>query len=287
MKTLTPLQKAVMCYGQELKDELKSREDSEAMIFDVRKPGPHFLDNFDRQKILALSGVHCECTNGGIVKIRRVTFRDVMETPAAPGKPPLYMLKTLIFNGVSGGGKTELVHGLARECCKRAQKDVYSCSSSLCPLGIMTKSGRTKDLGAICLEDHDMRTRGGTHSLTREERKSLLYVKQRAHYHAFYHQAILPEFVPRLWSVNYGKDGQAATDKTEWFASQGLEGLHLLAGGDEQRLNLADEHVKAEARRAVIFFVDEQLFPENARGATDATGEEIWRAHRENATPME
>ena len=285
MKQGTPLQKAVLCYGPELKDEIKHREDSEAMIFDVRKPGPHFLDNFVKQKVLALRGVHCEC-NGGRLEIRETTFRKAMEEPAGKGKPPLYLLKTLIFNGVAGGGETEFVHGVARECCKRSHKDVYSCSNSLCPLGIMTKSGRVKDLGAVCFEDFEMNTRGGTHFLTREERKSLLYVKQRAHYHAFYHQAILHEFVPRLWSVNYGmKEG--TVDKTEWFARQGMEGLRLLAAADEAQLNLADEHAKAEARRAVIFYVDEQLFPEDAEGASDAAGVEIWRALQENATPMD
>ena len=287
MKQATPLQMALLIYWREMKDEIKGREDSEAMVFDVRKKGPHFLDNFDRPKILAMRGVHCERAANGRMKIMKVSFRDAMEKPAAPGKPPLYLLKTLIWNGEAGCGKTEFVHGVARECCKRKQKDVYSCASSLCPLGIMTKSGRTKDLGAICFEDFEMRTRGGTHCLTREEKKSLLYVKQRAHYHAFYHQAILPEFVPRLWSINYGKDKKEAPSKSEWFASQGLEGLRLLVEGDEEGLNRAEEHVKAEARRAVIFCVEEQLFPENAEGATDAAGAELWGAEKENATAFD
>ncbi len=286
MKQGTVLQKGMLCYKQELKDELKSREDSEAMIFDVRNPGPHFLDNFVKNKVLTLRGVHCERRGDSLVLLK-TTFRRAMEEPAGKGKPPLYLLKTLIFNGVAGGGKTEFVHGVARECCKRTQKDAYSMASSLCPLGIMTKSGRIKDLGAICFEDFEMRTRGGTHYMTREERKSLLYVKQRAHYHAFYHQAILPEFVARMWSVNYGKDKDGLTDKTEWFATNGLEGLRLLAEGDVEKLNEAEEHVKAEARRAVIFFVDEQLFPAEAEGATDAIGVKIWRAEMENATPMD
>ena len=286
MKQGTVLQKGMLCYKQELKDELKSREDSEAMIFDVRNPGPHFLDNFVKNKVLTLRGVHCERRGDSLVLLK-TTFRRAMEEPAGKGKPPLYLLKTLIFNGVAGGGKTEFVHGVARECCKRTQKDAYSMASSLCPLGIMTKSGRIKDLGAICFEDFEMRTRGGTHYMTREERKSLLYVKQRAHYHAFYHQAILPEFVARMWSVNYGKDKDGLTDKTEWFATNGLEGLRLLAEGDVEKLNEAEEHVKAEARRAVIFFVDEQLFPAEAEGATDAVGVKIWRAEMENATPMD
>ena len=63
--------------------------------------------------------------------------------------------------------------------------------------------------------------------------------------------------------------------------------MKLLADEDGRAMNAAEEHVKAEARRAVIFFVDEELFPEGAECATDAIGMEIWRAEMENATPLD
>ena len=151
MKSTTPLHKAILCYGPELTTHIKSREDSKPMIFDVRKPGPHFLDNFDREKIKALRGLTADRgADGKYIKIREVDIKDAMYNSAGVGKAALYLNKTIIFLGISAAGKTEFIHGLAREICKRAQKDFYGNSNALCPYGVMTKNGRTADLGAVC-----------------------------------------------------------------------------------------------------------------------------------------
>ena len=130
-----------------------------------------------------------------------------------------------------------------------------------------------------------MRTRGNTQYLSKEESKGLLYVKARAHYPAFYHQAILPALVPRLWSINYG-ESNGEIDKADWFKREGLLGLALLAAGDAEALNKSDEHTKAEARRAVIFNVDRTLFRDQHLGVTDSETATLSQICLENAYPV-
>ena len=64
--------------------------------------------------------------------------------------------------------------------------------------------------------------------LGRDEAKGFLYVKERAHIGARYHQAVFYEFVPRLWAINMGQDQQGQADPSEWFRAEHLEGLAML-----------------------------------------------------------
>ena len=281
-KRCTPIQEAILTYTGDLKDFMHAKEDAESMIFKTSSPGPHFLRDFKRAAVLGLQGVHFESDG----HVRVTTLREAISQPQSATKPPLYLTKTLIFVGLAGGGKSEFMHALAREFCQRKGKTCYGFSASIDPYGLMTKSGKMKDLGCICLYDFTLTSRLD-HLLGREEVKGLLYTKERAHVPARYHQAILYEFVPRMWSVNYGVDDRGNVDKTEWFTSQGLPALAALLKRDAAAINSGGEHDKAIARRAVIFCVDENLFDQGAQGATDAVGLEVWRAEQANATPLD
>ena len=146
------------------------------MIFKTTNPGPHFLHNFKRDTVFNLQGVHFE--NDG--KIHVTTLRDAISSPQSATKAPLYLTKTLIFVGVSGGGKSEFMHALAREFCQRKNKVCYGFSASIDPYGLMTKTGKIKELGCLCLYDFSLVSRLD-HRLGREEIKGLLYSKERAH----------------------------------------------------------------------------------------------------------
>ena len=281
-KRCTPIQEAILTYTADLKDFMHAKEDAESMVFKTASPGPHFLHDFKRSTVLGLEGVHFESDGS----IRVTTLRDAISQPQSVTKPPLYLTKTLIFVGLAGGGKSEYMHALAREFCKRKAKPCYGFSASIDPYGLMTKSGKMKDLGCICLYDFTLVSRLD-HLLGREEVKGLLYTKERAHVPARYHQCILYEWVPRVWSVNYGVDDRGNVDKTEWFTSQGLPALAALLKRDAAAINSGGEHDKAIARRALIFCVDENLFEVGAQGATDAVGLEVWRAEQANATPLD
>ena len=116
-----------------------------------------------------------------------------------------------------------------------------------------------------------------------EEAKSLLYVKERAHIGARYHQAVFYELVPRLWAVNYGAFQNGEVDAGEWFRNNNLQGLELLVNMDEAALRAADSHTQAIGRRAVIFRIDEDLFASENAGATDAAAVELWQSHMHRA----
>ncbi len=281
-KRCTPLQEAILTYTGDIKDFMHAKEDAESMVFKTSSPGPHFLRDFKRETVLGLQGVHFESDG----RIQTTTLRDAISKPQSATKPPLYLTKTFIFVGLAGGGKSEFMHALAREFCQRNGKTCYGFSASIDPYGLMTKSGKIKDLGCICLCDFVLASRLD-HRLGREEVKGLLYTKERAHVPARYHQAIFHEWVPRMWSVNYGVDDRNAVDETEWFTSQGLPALATLLKRDAEAIANGGEHDKAIARRAVIFCVDENLFDQGAQGATDAIGLEVWQAQQANATPLD
>lgn len=275
----TPLQDAIMTYTSSLKAFLRAQEDAESMIFKTTRPGPHILRDFTRNA-LELVGVHYE--SDGIV--RTTTLREAITQPESATKPPLYLTKTLIFVGRAGAGKSECMHALAREFCQRKGKTCYGFSASIDPYGLMTRSGKNKDLGCICLYDFALTSRLDQ-VLSREEIKGLLYTKERAHVPARFHQAILYEWIPRMWSVNYGVDDNGSIDKAEWFTSQGLPALAALLNRDATAIS--GEHDKAIARRAVIFCVDEDLYERGAQGATDSIGLDVWRGEQVNATPLD
>ena len=279
---LTPLQDAVLTYTTDLKEWLACKEDAESMIFHMNNPGPHFLDNFKRNTVLNLRGVHYEVSSG----IQVTTLKDAISRPQGPGKPPLCHAKTLIFVGKPSTGKSEFVHGLCREFCQRHKKDKYAMSGSIDPYGLMTKTGKMKELGAVGLYDFEMKSKINSR-LSREEAKGLLYVKERAHIGARYHQAVFYEFVPRIWAINMGHDQKGEDDPSEWFRNEHLEGLAMLAQEDAAGLQRINGHDQATARRAVIFVVGECLFESDAQGATDALAVAYSNEGMCNATPLD
>ena len=206
LKQTTPLQVAVLTYQPEIKEWARQKEEAEALIKSVEEPGPHFLSDFNKDVVLGLRGVHFDVTGG----VQQVTLKHVLYESA------LAYHKTLIFVGKAGKGKSEFGRGLAREFCQRHEKLVYAESGSLDPFGLMTKSGRTKDLGAVFLYDFDLRSKN--EQLSREEVKELLYVKESAHFKARYYQAVLPDMVPRIWTINTGKDADGHDDHMRGMA---------------------------------------------------------------------
>lgn len=281
-KRMTPIQDAILAYTGDLKEWLACKEDAESMVFHMGNPGPHFLDNFKRSMVLNLRGLHYEMNSG----IMTTTLKDAISRPQAPGKPPLCYAKTMIFVGKPSTGKSELVHGLCREFCQRHGKDKYAMSGSIDPYGLMTKSGKMKELGALGLYDFEMKSKINSR-ISCEEAKGLLYVKERAHLGARYHQCVMYEFVPRFWAINMGHDHRGEDDPSEWFRREHLEGLAKLVQEDDEGLKTGSGHDQAIARRAVIFVVDECLFESDAQGATDALAVARWEEGMANATPLD
>ena len=90
---MTPLQHGIVTYYTDLKEWVHCKEEADAMVHHMDKPGPHFLEDFKRDVVLNLKGVHFEMD--GV--IRTVTLKGAMYTQQAPGKPPLCYANTFMF----------------------------------------------------------------------------------------------------------------------------------------------------------------------------------------------
>ena len=281
MKKMTPLQKAVVTMYTDMKEFAKDKEEAAAMVYQVNKPGHQFLNDFKRD-VLKLRGVHWEARTG----IQAVTLEEALYKQQASNKASLFLDKTLIFVGLPGLGKSEFVHALCREQCKRRQKEKYGMSSAIDPYGLMTKGGIMKDLGAIACYDHEMKSQLDKW-LSPDNIKGLLYPHEAGHIPARYHVAIFPVMVPRLWAINYGRDDQGNVDKGGWFVRNNLPSLDLLVKEDGDALTAESIDDQAIARRAVIFCIDEYLFDHGHQGAIDRAAIDLWTADMENATPLE
>ena len=110
-------------------------------------------------------------------------------------------------------GKTEFCNALAREFALRKNKTAYGWGT-IDKYGAVTRAAQMHLLGCFVFDDFVLATRGGTHKLSMEEVKHLLYTKQRGTVHAFYGDAIFPEGI-------LGGEGEEKKKK------DGIWGAHL------------------------------------------------------------
>ena len=256
-KILNAFQLGVVTYAADMERLLQLG----SVVGQVLLPCPsryHFIDDFIKEKAFNLKGKHLVKRNGEWI-VEEIALKEILW--ASQDKHSVYGLykeKTLIFNGNASMGKTEFVKGLASEFAScRDDKEVFGWGT-ICNFGAVTKADRMKDAGCFVFDDFDLTTRGGTHRLTKEELKHLLYVQQEGHVCAFYSTAVFPAHVPRIWCVNY----RCQRLQASWFEENYIPGLAHLCNGEASLFNGpgADQHDVAIARRAVIFEVAEALF---------------------------
>jgi len=282
-KEETPLQWVINTCEAKILNWIKAREQASTMIKDPNMPGhTHFLDNFDKEKVLNLKGVHYEVNQG----ILHTTLRDAISTPVARGVPALYLKKTLIFVGKAGMCKSELVMGLCREFCQRNGKGKYGYSNGIDTYGVMTQTGKINELGAIGLYDFELRSRGNQR-ITEEQAKAFILVAEDATIPAMYYPAQFQKLVPRVWSINFGQDRNGEDVASHWFEREHLEGLVRLVNEDDDGMKTLGSHQEALARRAVIFIVDEFLGKRDAPGSSDAIAFAQFQEEMQNATPLD
>ena len=118
-KRQSPFQEALLAYQPEVREWMEERRKMESMVFYMHQNGRTFPDNFDREKVLKLRGVHYEPRCG----IKVTTLKEAMYDQQSDVKPPLYLSNTLIIVGQAGAGKSELIKALCRECCQRRGKE--------------------------------------------------------------------------------------------------------------------------------------------------------------------
>ena len=186
---------------------------------------------------------------------------DALDAPIDRDGNTLATTRTLIFVGRQNCGKTTLLRALARELANRQGFEVFADSTALDPFGVMTRAGLTKDLGAICLNDFELKS-CLNQDFSSEMLKALLDVGDCSSYNARYHVATLPGGRARMWAVNpEGKDEHGNPDWGSWFRRETVSSpLAWLANESGDVLKTLSECEKAIVRRAVIFRVQEPLF---------------------------
>ena len=96
LKRMTPWDQAILTYTQDLREWLRRKEDCDAMVVHMDKPGPKpHLNDFKLDVLLPLKGVHFEPRTG----IKTVTFEDAVPKEEAPRNPPLMYSETVTFCG--------------------------------------------------------------------------------------------------------------------------------------------------------------------------------------------
>jgi hypothetical protein len=129
---------------------------------------------------------------------------------------PLWLGRTIFFIGKAGGGKSNLLHSLAREVTYKLQGplphlDRYGFSKALDPWGLLTKSDAIARCAVFCFTDFLMKSRI-SNWLEEEEMKGFLKIDEVGTIPARYHPATFPEMRPKFCAVNSSLDDEGNVD---------------------------------------------------------------------------
>ena len=264
---MTSFQNTIVTCGHDMENLVKAKPIASQVTFSVEDTR-HFINDFIKQRVFNLKGVHLVQQADASWKIQEITLGEILWQQMDKHKAfGLYNEKTLIFNGMASMGKTEFVKALGAELARRKECTLFG-AGAICRFGFVTYKGGMKDIGCFIFDDFELSTRGSTHRITPEEMKHLLYVKDNGNVPAFYHTAIFPANKPRMWCINY----KSAMEPSSWFEKYSyLDGLTNLVKRSHAFFSnpCVDQTDIAIARRAVIFNVDQLLFQRKFEATTD------------------
>ena len=164
------------------------------------------------------------------------------------------MKKLLIIVGKSGTGKTTLACSLAQWFCDGLDASTFVCTPSFDALGMLTRSGKTMEQGAIIMDDAPFISQADV-PLRELDLISIFNVQQACSFPARYHVGQCPAEVARIYTIN------AKCVNGLWDFGHHLEsfpGVAALARGDLQYfLNNPDDQQVALARRCVVLCISD------------------------------
>ena len=290
---LTPMQIAIDVMGRDIKEYLKDKSDSDAMVYKTSTPGPHFLENFKKGSVLHMKG---RTWNPRTKKIDVIELKDILW--GAGPYAGAHRERTLCFVGQEAQGKSTFIHGLAREMCQRTGMEQYAYGGSIDPYGLLTRTGHMNKMGCFCFSDFELKSKL-SERLSMEDIKQFLFVQERASIGARHHVAVFPEHIPRLWAINsglvemdgYGRAPEMVESPGHWFEREdrGLGNCialkHLAEGNEEWLTYSASAHQRAQARRIIIFETKDLFDVRPTGSAIDQKRHDLYEEELLRATP--
>jgi hypothetical protein len=143
---------------------------------------------------------------------------------------------------------------MAQMFCIRYDFASYAMAKALDPLGVLTKSGEIKLMGAFIFHDFVFKSLQNT-ALAEEDIKGIIDPNEPCAFPARYHSAVMPKHRARMFSVNIGKStlDDTVDDPGYWFQTEGITALAYLARRDADGIRRLGDRAAAMARRVIIF----------------------------------
>jgi hypothetical protein len=207
-KNATPEQLAFLAAEQHFTKYVENLQSANTMMKPLTEKGHFKFPDDYLPSVPKLEGVYLDSFTG---KKCTISLEE-----AFGDDEPLYLGRTFFFIGKAGGGKSNLLHSLAREVTYKLQGvhpelDRYGFSKALDPWGLLTKSDAISRCAAFCFTDFLMKSRI-SNWLEEEEMKGFLKIDEDGTIPARYHPATFPELRPKFCAVNSDIDESGQVD---------------------------------------------------------------------------
>ena len=266
-KDMTPLQASILVMNSEVGQYVRDRATAMDLIVhrdDVtvaypRDFGPRVLE------------IKLRILDPAEFKFNEITLEQWRDSELA------YRL-SLFLVGSAGAGKSLLLQGLAQLFCVRFRLPLCLLSKAFDPVGVLTKSGDTKNFACLCWHDFRFETKLGER-LHSEHIKAILDVNEAASFPARYHMGCLPKGRPRMFAVNAGRVN-GTVDPGSFFDREGVPALGHMARGDLEELRKLSDDEVAICRRVAIAVPDRAEFELDLSSVQEA-GRDLLEEHRQ------
>lgn len=163
------------------------------------------------------------------------------------------MKKLLIIVGKAGTGQTTFANSLGQWFCDGLDAPTFVCTPSFDALGLLTRSGKTMEQGAIIMDDAPFVSQADV-PLKELDLISFCNVQHACSFPARYHVGQCPAQVARIYTIN----AKFVNGKWDFgYHLQSFPGLAALARGDLSYFqNTPDDQQVALARRCLVLCVD-------------------------------
>lgn len=235
-KTATPFQLAVLAMMPELKEALCEKWEAQSCIVQASNVAGSFKTHVSMEG-KALVGYSWDAERHCLDALSLEEHHHSADC----------LRKTCVLAGAPRGGKSTVAKLLAKGYCVDVSSDIFVFSKAIDPLGILTRNGTMRKVGAYVLTDCDMESRLNS-SLGEESLKSLVDVAEGGMIPARYANVQFEPCRPHILAINADAEGVG------WPTKQHVPFVAALIRKDTEYLAAADPDVQAMASRVRVFF---------------------------------